>query len=230
MKICGIQKLSLQDFPEKLSAIVFTGGCNLRCPFCHNATLALGSGQPEIMSEDELLSFLEKRRGRLEGVCISGGEPTLQPDLEDFIRKIRTLGYAVKLDTNGTNPEKLAHLIDEGLLDYVAMDIKNSWQKYATTCGIDGMDIENIKKSIDILMQNRVPYEFRTTVVDEFHTVEDIQDIGVMIKGAPRYYLQTFVDSGSLIEQNLHAADAEIMLKMKNAALQYVENTKIRGE
>ena len=230
MKICGIQKLSLQDFPEKLSAIVFTGGCNLRCPFCHNATLALGSSQEEIMSEDELLSFLEKRKGRLEGVCISGGEPTLQPDLEDFIRKIRALGYAVKLDTNGTNPEKLARLIGEGLLDYVAMDIKNSFRKYPATCGIEGVDTENIRESIDILMQNRVPYEFRTTVVDEFHTVEDIQDIGVMIKGAPRYYLQTFVDSGGLIEQNLHAADAEIMLKMKNAASQYVENTKIRGE
>ena len=230
MKICGIQKLSLQDFPEKLSAIVFTGGCNLRCPFCHNAGLALGNGQEEIMSEDQLLSFLEKRKGRLEGVCISGGEPTLQPDLEDFIRKIRAQGFAVKLDTNGTNPEKLARLIDEGLLDYVAMDIKNSPAKYGETSGIDGMNTDNIQKSIDILMQNRVPYEFRTTVVEEFHTVEDIQDIGSWIKGAPRYYLQTFVDSGGLIAQNLHAVDAETMLKMKNAAQQYVENTKIRGE
>ncbi len=230
MKICGIQKLSLQDFPEKLSAIVFTGGCNLRCPFCHNAGLALGDAQQEVMSEDELMTFLEKRKGRLEGVCISGGEPTLQPDLEDFIRKIRTLGYAVKLDTNGTNPEKLEHLINEGLLDYVAMDIKNSPAKYGETSGIGGMNTDSIQKSIDILMQNRVPYEFRTTVVEEFHTVQDIQDIGAWIKDAPRYYLQTFVDSGGLIAQNLHAADGETMIKMKNAASQYVKNTKIRGE
>lgn len=230
MKICGIQKLSLQDFPEKLSAIVFTGGCNLRCPFCHNAALALGTEQTEVMTEDELLEFLEKRKGRLEGVCISGGEPTLQPDLEDFIKKIRASGYAVKLDTNGTNPEILARLTDNGLLDYVAMDIKNSRAKYVATCGMENMNFGNIEKSIDILMQNRVPYEFRTTVVGELHTVEDIQDIALRIKGAPRYYLQTFVDSGGLIAQNLHAADAETMLKMKNAALRYVKNTKIRGE
>ncbi len=228
MKICGLQKLSLLDFPGKLAATVFTGGCNLRCPFCHNSGLVF---EPqEIMSEEELLTFLEKRRGRLEGVCITGGEPLMQRDIGDMIKRIREMGYSIKLDTNGTNPDKLDALINEGILDYVAMDIKNSFEKYPETCGIAGMDIVQIKKSIDILMQNRVPFEFRTTVVKEFHTVGDIQDIVSAIKGAPRYYLQTFIDSGALIEQGLHAVNAETMVEMKDIAAEYVEIAEIRGQ
>lgn len=230
MKICGLQKLSLLDFPGKLSAIVFTGGCNLRCPFCHNSSLVFPGEAEEIMSSEELISFLKKRQGKLEGVCITGGEPLLQPDLEELIRDIRNLGYAVKLDTNGSNPEKLEYLINSGLLDYVAMDIKNSLKKYPETCGIEGMNTDSIRKSIDILMQNRVPFEFRTTVVNEFHTVEDIQDIVCLIKGAPRYYLQNFIDSGAVLVDGLTAVSPEIMLKMRDVAAEYVENAEIRGQ
>lgn len=230
MKICGIQKLSLLDFPNLLAATVFTGGCNLRCPFCHNANLVLTGAPEEIMSTNELLAFLEKRKGRLDGVCISGGEPTLHHDLKEFIQDIRALGYKIKLDTNGTAPDKLEELINEGLLDYVAMDIKNSPQKYPLTCGIENMDITNIKKSVSILLGSGIEYEFRTTVVKELHTVEDIQDIGAWIKGANRYYLQTFVDSGGLIAENLHPVAPEVMGKMRDIVAKYVENAEIRGQ
>ena len=172
MYISGLQKLTLLDFPGRLAATVFFGGCNVRCPFCHNASLVLSPDRCEKISEDELLSFLESRKGKLSGVCITGGEPTLYKELKGFIKKIKDMGFAVKLDTNGTSPDLLSELISEGLVDYVAMDIKNSQKKYALTVGKE-VDIEKIKRSVDILLSGKIDYEFRTTVVRELHEKED---------------------------------------------------------
>lgn len=217
MKINGFQKMTVLDFPGKVACIVFTGGCNMRCPFCHNADLALNQGTDEF-SEEEILAYLKKRQGLLDGVCITGGEPLLQPDIKEFIQKVRGLGYAVKLDTNGAFPERLKGLVNEGLLDYVAMDIKNQKEKYALTAGVN-IDISKIEESVAFLMEGKVDYEFRTTVVSEFHENEDILKISEWIKGAKRYFLQNFVDSGNLIEKNiLHAVTPENLEFMRISA------------
>lgn len=197
MLISGLQKLTLLDYPGKTAAIVFTYGCNFRCPFCHNALLVTERMQ-DIISEQEVLSFLEKRRGLLDAVCITGGEPTLQKDLKDFIVKVRSLGYAVKLDTNGTNPMLLEELLTECLLDYVAMDIKNAPDKYSLTAGTD-VDLNNILKSIELIKSKAPDYEFRTTVTMELHTEADILSIAELVGKDSKYYLQQFKDSGCLI-------------------------------
>lgn len=199
MLINGLQKLSLLDYPGKLAATVFTGGCNLRCPFCHNASLVLRPNECERISEEELLSFLEKRRGILDGVCITGGEPLMQEGLDNFIVKVRKLGFLVKLDTNGTFPERLSSLIGRSLVDYVAMDIKNSFEKYPLTVGIPDFSPAPIFESAALLINGSLPYEFRTTLVRAFHTEADIESIGRAIKGAKNYFLQNFEDSGDLV-------------------------------
>lgn len=199
MLICGLQRLSLLDYPEKLAATVFTGGCNLRCPFCHNAALVTKVSDTPSFSENEVLHFLESRIGKLDGVCITGGEPLLQSDIDDFIVKIRKLGFLVKLDTNGVFPEKLSRLLSKGLLDYVAMDIKNSPEKYAATAGIPDFDPAPVFESARLIMDSGIPYEFRTTLVREFHTETDIEKIGVSVLGAKNYFLQNFEDSGDLV-------------------------------
>lgn len=199
MLIYGLQKLSLLDYPGKLAATIFTGGCNLRCPFCHNASLVTHLTGDGRISEEELFSFLEKRKGMLDGVCITGGEPLLQDDLADFIIKIRELGYLIKLDTNGTFPEKLESLIRRNLVDYVAMDIKNSYNKYPQTVGVTGFDATPVFDSARLLMKSAVDYEFRTTLVKAFHTATEIEEIGRTVEGAERYYLQNFEDSGDLV-------------------------------
>ena len=230
MKISGLLKLTALDYPEKLACTVFTSGCNLRCGFCHNASLVIGSG--EEIPEEEFFAFLKKRRGILDGVCITGGEPLLQDGIEDFIRKIKELGFLVKLDTNGAFPKKLSSLIDKGLLDYVAMDIKNCPEKYPVTCGINKSSDEfftPFKESIDILLKGRVPYEFRTTVVRELHTLNDIQKAGETIKGAERWFLQCFKDSGDLISGGFSAPDKELLCRMREAALSFVKNCELRG-
>ncbi len=230
MKISGLLKLTALDYPEKLACTVFTGGCNLRCPFCHNASLVLGSG--EDISEDEFFAFLKKRRGILDGVCITGGEPLLQSGIEDFIKKIKGLDFLVKLDTNGAYPDKLSSLIDKGLVDYVAMDIKNCPEKYPMTCGISKSSDEffvTFKESIDIILKGRVPYEFRTTVVRELHSLNDIEKAGETIKGAEKWFLQCFKDSGDLIGDGLSAPDREILDKMQELALTFVKKCEIRG-
>lgn len=229
MKLAGLQKLSLLDFPGKLCATVFTWGCSLRCPFCHNASLVTYKAEQEL-SEDEFFAFLASRKGLLDGVCVSGGEPTLQPDLEQFIGKIKALGFAVKLDTNGTNPALLQKLIDGGLIDYAAMDIKNSREKYPLTTGIESFDTADIEKSIDILMRGKIPYEFRTTLVREFHTAQDITAIAQRINGAPGYYLQTFKDSGDLILQGLSGFTESETHQLAKAALEVNKKVFIRGE
>lgn len=225
MLISGLNKTTLLDYPGRLAATIFTGGCNFRCPFCHNAGLVLRPLEQELYTEEEVLAFLQKRRGILTGVCITGGEPTIQQDLPDFVRRIKELGLLVKLDTNGSHPGMLTELIGEGLLDYVAMDIKHAPRQYLQTIGYgsspdrdnvalsgkaqedgegrggmsgDGM-LEAVRSSVEILKSAGIDYEFRTTVVRELHTREALEEIGEWIAGCPAYYLQKFVDSGELI-------------------------------
>ena len=198
MLLGGHQKLTLIDYPGKIATTVFTVGCNFRCPFCHNPELVdlpsippLSRGGNQGGVEKEFLAFLKKRKGKLEGVCITGGEPTLQPDLIDFIKKIKKLGFLVKLDTNGTRPDVLKKLYDLKLLDFVAMDIKNNKKRYKETCG-NKVDIERIELSVDLIRNSGVPYEFRTTVVPGLHKEKDFEDIAKWLKGAKSYYLQEY--------------------------------------
>ncbi len=229
MRIDGLQKMTLLDFPGKVACTVFTGGCNFRCPFCHNALLVTELPENPDYTVDEILSFLKKRAGLLDGVAITGGEPLMNPDISDFIKQIRDLGYSVKLDTNGSYPDRLKSIVGEGIVDYVAMDIKNCKEKYAETVGLKSYDLSKIEKSVDFLKTNAVDYEFRTTVVKEFHTVEDIRKAAEWIKGAKRYFLQNFVDSGNLIDGSVSGVDKSIMLEMQKTAAEFVPQTQIRG-
>ena len=228
MNIKGLQKTTLLDFPERVACTVFTGGCNFRCPFCHNASLVLRSSEVNGISEEDFFSYLSKRRGVLDGVCITGGEPLLSSDIVEFIKKIRSLGLLVKLDTNGSFPERLEYLLDEGLLDYVAMDIKNSKSKYAITAGINDYPF-NIEKSIEIIMNKAPEYEFRTTVVRELHSVKDIEEIATLIKNSKKYFLQSYVDSGDVIDNSFSAYSAEEMLKILESAKRILPITALRG-
>ena len=229
MDIQGLQKVTLLDFPGRVACTVFLAGCNFRCPFCHNASLVTHVDPGRNIPEEELLSFLKKRRGILDGVCITGGEPLLAAGLDSFIRKIKDMGYEVKLDTNGSNTERLKTLAGSGRIDYVAMDIKNAPGKYAATTGIDGYDMSNIFKSVEYLMSGTVPFEFRTTVVREFHKREDFEEIGRWLKGAPRYYLQGFVDSGDMIQPGLRAYTKDIMEQALKIVRKYVPQAELRG-
>ncbi len=212
MLISGIQKLTLLDYPGKTACTIFCYGCNFLCPFCHNALLVTEKAE-EFIPEEEILSFLKKRQGVLEGVCITGGEPTLQKELKSFMRKIKDMGYLIKLDTNGYKPELLKEIIDEGLCDYVAMDVKNTVKKYALTVGKD-IDTDKILRSIDTLKEGKVPYEFRTTVVKDFHTSEDLKEIAELLKGSP-WFIQQFKDSGQLIKEGLSPYSNEEMRALK---------------
>ncbi len=227
MIFSGFQKLTLLDFPGTVACTLFTKGCNLRCPFCHNASLVTSTPLPEY-PEEEILSFLKKRQGILEGVCITGGEPLLHPSLPDFIKKVKTLGFKVKLDTNGTFPERLSSLISENLLDYVAMDIKNSFEKYPLTTGCESINLSDIKKSIDLLMEGSIPYEFRTTVCAELHTTEDILSIARRIRGSEKYFLQNFKDSGNILTQGLSPVAPTLLEEITKKAQNIVPNTSFR--
>lgn len=229
MNIQGLQKLTLLDYPGKVACTIFFAGCNFRCPFCHNASLVTHIDPEENIPREEVLAFLRKRAGILDGVCITGGEPLLAPDLEAFIREIKALGYEVKLDTNGSNAEKLKHLVKAGIIDYVAMDIKNSPEKYGMTIGIEGYEMSNVMQSAAFLMEGHVPYEFRTTVVREFHKREDFEAIGQWLEGADRYYLQSFVDSGDLIQPGLRGYTKEIMEQALGIVRQYIPAADLRG-
>ncbi len=225
----GLQKLTLLDFSGKVACTVFTKGCNFRCPFCHNALLVNKTEESATFSEEEILNFLAKRQGILEGICITGGEPLLHIELEDFIKKVKRLGYKVKLDTNGSLPDRLKSLVSQNIIDYVAMDIKNCKEKYADTAGVKSLDIRAIEESVDFLLSGSVDFEFRTTVVKEFHSVEDIENAAKWIKGADKYYLQAFVDSGDLIMPGFSSHNTEIMTEMRDIAALYVKNAEIRG-
>ena len=229
MRICGLQKLAMVDFPGKVAATVFTGGCNLRCPFCHNALLVTRLEESPAMEESEILDFLKKRKGLLDGVVLSGGEPLLQSGMVDFLRKVRELGYAIKVDTNGCYPAVLREILAEGLVDYVAMDIKNSREKYAETCGLSAMNLSPVEESIRLLRESGVEYEFRTTLVRELHTIQDMEAIGRWLGEVPRYYLQQFVDSGNLVNSGFTAFEAEEMAEMAAVLRSYVTNVDLRG-
>ena len=221
MIIKGLQKLTLLDYPEKTACTVFTGGCNFRCPFCHNASLVTNLNSDEI-SESDFFELLIKRKNVLQGVCITGGEPTLMPDLPEFIKRIKDLGYLVKLDSNGYRPGIIKSLVESNLIDYIAMDIKNSEEKYPLTTGITDMDMDKIKESIDFIMNCGIDYEFRTTIVRELHTPQDIEDIGLLIKDAKKYFLQGFIDSGDLISTGYSGYTKEEMENLLNIAHQKV--------
>lgn len=232
MHIEAYQKLTLLDYPGRTAATIFTHGCNFRCPFCHNAGLVVRPSESTI-PEEELFDYLEKRKKLLDGVCITGGEPFLQKDIADFIRRVRGIGYLVKLDTNGSFPEKLEELIDEGIIDYVAMDIKNSREKYPLAAGAPQDIVARVERSVNILMKEKVDYEFRTTVTGNLHTVEDMKAIGEWIKGAKRYFLQSFKDSGDIVagseNASLYACEKAHCDALLAAVKPYIPCTEIRG-
>ena len=229
MHIHGLQKLSMVDYPGKIAATVFTGGCNLRCPFCHNALLVTRLSESPALAEADVLQFLRSRRGLLDGVVLTGGEPLLQKDAADFLAKVRDLGFLIKLDTNGCYPDALSAILERDLADYVAMDIKNSKANYAAAVGVPNFDLTPVEESIRLLLAGTVDYEFRTTVVKELHTFEDISAIGSWIRGAKRYFLQNFEDSGNLIRGGFHGFTEDEIRDLARAAAPHVEHIGVRG-
>ena len=234
MNIAGLQKMTLLDFPGKVACTVFLGGCNFRCPFCHNGELLDGTFPP-LMDEVELLSFLSRRKGMLDGVCITGGEPTLHPGLESLLREIKAMGYQTKLDTNGYRPAVLRRLVEEGLVDYVAMDVKNSPARYAQTCGLERMDLSAIEESLRFLLSGAVDYELRTTVVADFHDGDSFRDMAQWIvalssgQRAKRFFLQCFVDRETVLQNGLippSAADLEVFSALLAPG---AEDVQLRG-
>ena len=229
MQIYGLQRLTLLDFPGRVACTVFVTGCNFRCPFCHNMDLAELSVDTGLFDEEDFFDFLEDRKGILDGVAITGGEPLLNPEIEIFMRRIKNHGYLVKLDTNGSNPRELRECIASGLVDYVAMDIKSSPGKYASACGKSHVPMDKIRESIKILKRSDVDYEFRTTVVDELHDVNDFEQIGRLIEGADVYYIQPFVDSPGVPCRGFHPPTWEKLVKCQNAVQGHVGEVSVRG-
>ena len=233
MKIYGFNKTTLLDYPEHLAATIFTGGCNFRCPFCHNGNLVLMQGMESepgtVISEEEVFSHLKRRKGILQGVCITGGEPALAPDLAEFIGKIKELDYLVKLDTNGYRPEVLWKLLEAGLLDYVAMDVKASRENYANAAGVKNLDLARIEESIAILKSSVIPYEFRTTVVRGIHEPEEFDAIGKWLAGSRAYFLQAFRESENVIKEGFSAFTKEEMEEMAQKARNYIDKVSLRG-
>ena len=228
MDIQGLQKMTLLDYPGRVACTVFLGGCDLRCPFCHNSGLVLGP-MPAELDDQGLLAFLKKRQGLLDGVCVTGGEPLLRPDLPELLARIKELGYPVKLDTNGSHPERLRSLVRQGLVDYVAMDIKNSPERYGETVGVPALDLTPFKESVAFLLQGDVDYEFRTTVVREFHDSDSFQAIGPWLSGARRYFLQCFVDRDTVLQEGLHPWDADSLRAFADLVRPYVHQVELRG-
>lgn len=229
MEFHGFNKLTLLDFPKHLACTVFTGRCNLRCPFCHNADLVLSPDTQPLISEEEILRTLERRKDSLEGICITGGEPTLQKDLLSFLQRCKDLGYLTKLDTNGTRPDVIKAALDSNLLDYIAMDIKNCPARYAETCGLSSVRFADFEESVELIKKSGLPYEFRTTVVKEFHTKEDFLAIGKWLQGAKCYALQAFKDSGNLIAPGLSGYTKEELSAFQEMLTPYFEEVLLRG-
>ncbi len=234
MDIAGLQKMTLLDYPGRVACTVFLQGCNFRCPFCHNSDLLPAKGEP-LMSSDELLGFLEKRKGLLDGVCITGGEPTLQKELPELMKQIKAMEYAVKLDTNGARPEMLKAMVEAGDIDYVAMDIKNSRESYKSTAGVSEQLLPQIEQSIAYLLSDQVDYEFRTTVVAELHNEATIEAMGAWVKAlgggkkAKRWYLQSYVDRDSVLQGGLSAPTKENMEKFTEKLMPFAEQVSLRG-
>lgn len=229
MEIYGIQKTTLVDFPGHVATTLFTGGCNFRCPYCHNSDLIQGLDKVDPYSTQEVFDHLKKRKGVLDGVVISGGEPTIHPDLPDFIRKVKALGYLVKLDTNGTNPKMLKALVEEGLVDYVAMDIKHSRVKYPTVACNETLDMDAILESVDYLKGDPVDYEFRTTLCVELHRETDITAIGLWLAGAKAYYLQPYKESDQVLQPGFHRHSREKLQDFVTLLSAFVNKVEIRG-
>lgn len=229
MEFAGLQKISLVDYEGKVACTLFTAGCNFRCPFCHNSDLVIYAKNVNYIPFDEILDYLNKRKGMLDAVVITGGEPTLMPDLKEKLYEIKKLGYKIKLDTNGTNPDIVKELVDLKLIDYVAMDIKNSYEGYSKTIGLESYDSNKILESINYLLSGEVDYEFRTTLVKEFHSDEDIKNIAKMIQSAKRYYLQEFKNSGHCIDSSLHEVPLNDAMRFKSILLPYIKEVKLRG-
>ncbi|WP_369282048.1 anaerobic ribonucleoside-triphosphate reductase activating protein [Oscillibacter sp. GMB15532] len=230
MTFCGLQTLSLVDFPGKVAATVFTGGCNLRCPYCHNARLVIAPAEEqERYKEQEILAFLSSRRGLLDGVVLSGGEPLLHEGLSDFAARVKSMGFAVKLDTNGCYPQRLRALLETGSIDYVAMDIKNSLSKYPLTVGVMDFDTAPVEESAALLMDGPTDYEFRTTLVRELHTQADLLSIAQWLNGARRYFFQNFADSGELIGSGLHGFSPDEMRTFAEAVRPFCGEVSLRG-
>ena len=229
MDILGLEKMSLVDYDGLVAATVFTAGCNFKCGFCHNSALVVDYQNLPIIPQEEVLDYLAKRRGVLDGVCVSGGEPTLQKDLPLFIEQIKNLGYKVKLDTNGTNPEMIKTLFTNGLIDYVAMDIKNDKQNYANIIGFDKFDTVKVEKSVDYLMNSGFDYEFRTTLINEYHNTDNIRAIGEWIKGAKKYCLQKFKGGDHCISQGLSPVSDDLVKEFIKILSNYISNVKLRG-
>lgn len=227
MYLGGIQKLTLLDYPGKLACTIFTTGCNYRCPFCHNASLV--THPSESVSVEYVLDFLQKRRGILQGVCVTGGEPLLQADIWELLRQIRDMGYEIKLDTNGSFPQKLRQAVETGLVDYVAMDVKNCAAAYGETVGRENFDPSDVSESIRYLLSGAVDYEFRTTVVREFHDAARLRALAEWISGAKRYFLQAFQDSGDLIRPGLHGYDSGEMAALRDAVAEILPCAQVRG-
>ena len=227
MALVGLDKMSLLDYEDKISAVLFYKACNFRCPFCHNGLTVLEANDEFLF--EAVLEYLKSRVGLLDAVVFTGGEPTLEPHLKEHIQRVKELGFLVKLDTNGTNPEILKDLIDSKLIDYVAMDIKNSEEKYPLTVGVKHVDMDKIRQSISILMNSGVPYEFRTTLVSEFHTLEDMDELGSLIKGSPVLYLQKFVEREGCIQKGLHEVSEDLANKFKDVLSKYVNKVELRG-
>ena len=229
MNICGYQKTTLLDYPGHVAATIFTGGCNFRCPFCHNTDLITKSPITNIISEEEIFNFLKKRKNVLSGICITGGEPTLQPDLPEFIQKVRSLGYKIKLDTNGYCPEIIADLLTKNLLDYIAMDIKTGFSNYTKVSGVPNLNIKHIKDSISLIENSDIPYEFRTTAVKELHTETDFQEIALMLSSKSPYFIQSFKDSGNILTPGLSSCDTETLNNYLSVIKERIPNAILRG-
>lgn len=229
MTFFGLEKLSLVDFDGYVAATVFTGNCNFRCPFCHNSSLVLDYKNLPIIPEQDIIDYLIKRKGIIEGLCITGGEPTLEKDLPIFCEKIKKLGLKVKVDTNGTNPEMIKTLVNNGVVDYFAMDIKNDKENYTDIIGLDHFPTKNVEKSVDYFLSKVITYEFRTTLIKEYHTLDNVIKIGQWIKGADKYFLQKFKDSENCIQSHLSPVDNKTVLDYLEILRQTIPNTFTRG-
>lgn len=228
MDIQGLQKMTLLDWPEKVACTVFLGGCDFRCPFCHNAELLEGD-LPAALTQGELLDFLRRRRGLLDGVCVTGGEPLLRADLAGLLEEVKALGYPVKVDTNGSHPARMVELWERGMVDYVAMDVKNSPDRYPETAGVPGLDLGPIRESIAWLLEGHVDYEFRTTAVRQFHDGDSFRAIGGWIRGAARYYIQNFTDRDTVAFAGLSGFDKEELEGFAGLVAPCVEHVELRG-
>lgn len=229
MDFSGWEKLSLLDFDDNITTTLFMAGCDFRCPFCHNSSLVVNPKNAPTIPWDEIMDYLRKRKNVLDAVCVTGGEPTMMPDLQEKLADIKSLGYIVKLDSNGSRPEILRLVVEQGLVDYVAMDIKNSPEKYAMTVGTTAVKMEDIRESASYLIHGKIPYEFRTTVIEEYHNEKDFEEIGQWLEGAKKFFIQRYIDSENCISHGLHMVSKEEALVFKSILSKYITHVDLRG-